>query len=737
MKEFNGEKAIIRIFNKNNILPIVLSVLQIKFSILLINLPLTEYFSFEYALLIGLSTSLLLSVYGVRIFKNEGLVDYKVFSIKTFIFASVLFLLPIIIAVINSLLKGNCPFFDGIPFYLTIVIPAIFIGRGMSVLAICGYRKHPLIILIIITFIILSIPFAEIVFNPQVYFYNPLIAYFPGNIYDESITVTIRFLIYRILNLLFFESIVFFFFQSRFNEKKKGIRTITYSLLLSGIFIILSPFTGFSTTQTVLKDKLQRVENTKHFCFHYSGSMSEGELDYLKKSAEYYYEELKEYYKTEPKKKINAFIFNNGTDKKEIFGAGNADVAKPWLEQIYLSKESMHQTLKHEISHVFTAEFGKYIFKVADMFNPAMIEGIASASDDFYDDYELHYLVRTGYKNGFEINIKKIFTGLNFFGYSSTSSYLSSGSFVKYLVDKYGIDKFKKLYSDIDYNRYYDKNLSELNDEYISYLMKDSVIGTKTRAKYYYGRTGLMQKVCPRYLSNKTDEVYDDISKHEYIKAKSLISDLEKNNRSWLLTYGKSICFEKLGQYEDGTKYLREKIKDFSGTAYESIINLRRADLLILNNETDIATQIYKNLINTKPAHRLYFPVFLRIMLMNDISLLRNYIRGEDSEKLSILRKLFNDNGAICLIPLIIELSRNLNQKELQYMYDKLKSLTIKNEYEQYAIYRLANFSLESGDKNNVKLLVEKIEEFSTGSEFSLVIAKFVKKFKKIYPSYL
>ncbi|MHC1736970.1 MAG: hypothetical protein AB9882_03035 [Ignavibacteriaceae bacterium] len=735
MKQFNGEKADIRIIIKKNILPSVLSFIQIAFSLYLINLPLTEYFSFEYSLFAGISTTLLIAIYGVLILKNKEIVTYKLFNSKTLPLSASLFIIPLIIALINSTLAGNCPFYDGIPFYLTIGITAIFIGRGLSILAVSGYQKHPIMILILVIIIILSIPFAEIVLNPQVYFYNPLIAYFPGNIYDESITVTIRFLLYRILNLIFFESIVLIFFKSKVNAKSRGFWIISYSIIISTIFVLISPYIGFSTTQTTLNDKLQRTEITEHFNFQYSDNISEGELDYIKKSSEYYYEELKEYYKTEPKKKIIVYIFSNRIDKKELFGAGNADVAKPWLGQIYLSKESLHRTLKHEISHIFTAEFGKYIFKVADLFNPAMIEGIASASDDIYDDYEIHYLVRTGYKNGYDINIKTTFTGLNFFGNSSTTSYLSSGSFVKYLVDKYGINKFKNLYADSDYKKYYDKNISELNDEYLDYLKINLISGTKSRANYYFGRTGLLQKVCPRYLSNKTDEAYEYIARHEYEKAKTLITDMEKNNGSWLLTYGKSICFEKLDQFEEGIRYLQEKGKNYSGTAYESIINQRRADLLILNNEIESAREIYRILTDTIATHRVYSSALLRVLLLDNVELLRKYIRGEESEKLNILRELFIRSGEIGLIPVIIDLSKNLKEPEVNYIYDKLENLTIKNEYEQLAVYKLAEYSLESGNKDKVKQLLKKIEEYPSESEFTFVITKFRRMFENIYSS--
>ncbi|MCK7517012.1 MAG: hypothetical protein MZV64_04450 [Ignavibacteriales bacterium] len=48
--------------------------------------------------------------------------------------------------------------------------------------------------------------------------------------------------------------------------------------------------------------------------------------------------------------------------KKKLFGAGNADVAKPWQYSIYISADSWGTNIKARISpFVFTAEFGSGI----------------------------------------------------------------------------------------------------------------------------------------------------------------------------------------------------------------------------------------------------------------------------------------------------------------------------------------------------------------------------------------
>jgi len=725
------------IFLKENILKSFLVFAQIIISCILINLPLTKYFSFEYSLVTGVFLTLFISIYVIHLLKIKKVNNYKELNTKIIRIVTILFFIPLIIAFINSQLSGQCPFCAGLPFYFVIVVPAIFIGRGIGILAYSIWSKYPGIMLILLFLIILCIPITELYYNPQVYFYNPIAAYFPGNIYDESITISTKFIIYRLLNLLFFESLVFLYFNNkvRVHLPKSGI--IIFSVIISVSFVLISPYSGFATNYSGLKSKLAFQIETKHFRFNFSEKPDDGEADYIRKSAEYYYEELREFYKTEPKEKIEAFVFSSRKEKKEIFGAGNADVAKPWLGQIYLTKESLHSTLKHETSHIFTSEFGKYIFKVADRFNPALIEGIASASDNSYDDYDIHYIVNTAYKTGYKISITELFSGFNFFNQASSASYVIAGSFIKYLVDKYGIDKFKLLYSDTDFPKYYKKNISELNAEYLIFLDSQASDVSPHKANYYFGRKGLMQKICPRYLATKTEEVYGYIINKEYVRAKSLIEELEINNVSWALTYGKSICYEKMDSAEAGVTYLTEKERLYTGTAYEPLIKLRRADMLILAGRVDKAKLICNSLINEKPVHRVYYPAFLRIYLMSNLSVLKSYIKGDESEKFRILNEEFKNSGVISLIPIMIDLNDNLRRK-VDFMNDKtgrdvVEDSMIENPYQQYAVYKLAEYYLEGGNYERVKILLEKLDKCLNKSEYSFVITNLKNKFYRIY----
>ena len=107
----------------------------------------------------------------------------------------------------------------------------------------------------------------------------------------------------------------------------------------------------------------------------------------------------------------------------------------------------------------------------------------------------------------------------------SSLGYIIAGSFIKFLIDTYGIDTFKKLYADLDFKAHYGKELPELSREYETYLKDKFVIPTSAsdRAKYYYGRKSIFYKVCPRYVAKKISEAWKSYDEKKISRSKSNI----------------------------------------------------------------------------------------------------------------------------------------------------------------------------------------------------------------------
>ena len=437
-----------RALSAYNYLSIYLIILVV-FNILLLNLPLTNYLGYEFSIFNSAILVLLSGIFVISYLKRITISKESIKEIsKTLAWVSFIFLiLPFLISFVSIFKTITCPIKDGIIFYIVLTIPAAVIGIALGILSFSINKKFSILIFLLSLFLIALIPVLEIYFNPQIYFYNPIVGFFPGTIYDEGIEVDLKLIVYRLLNLLFFASIIFLVFRAIISSSKYSLRiTWVYSIIVPLVFItILSADFGYSTTPSSIKVELDKTILTEHYEIHYSNALNDTLINIIALHHEFYFWELEKYFNVKPSKKIISLIFNDREQKKRLFGTANADVAKPWIPEIYTTADNYDKTLKHEIAHCFAGVFGSRIFKVADNFNPSLIEGAAMAADPDYDSYDLDYMAALAFKNNYKINVTDLFEYFNFFKQPSSLGYIIAGSFIKFLIDKYGIETFQEI----------------------------------------------------------------------------------------------------------------------------------------------------------------------------------------------------------------------------------------------------------------------------------------------------
>jgi hypothetical protein len=277
--------------------------------------------------------------------------------------------------------------------------------------------------------------------------------------------------------------------------------------------------------------------------------------------------EVSKYFKVRPSEKITSFIFASPAQKKRLIGSENADIAKPWLHYIYINSGTYEYTLKHEIAHVITGEFGVTPFKVAHYINPALIEGAATAADDNFNENKLHYIAGLAYKNNFRFPITELFKGLNFFGALSTLSYIYSGSFTGYLISEYGLDKFKEVYRTGNFELIYRKPVEKLEDEYYSFIQNYYEGNNRNKALYIFGRKPIFLRVCPHFVSEKTDDALESFRKGIYDESAYQFSYLMQYSDSYGALSGYISSLIKLKQYKQALKILSRNFLKYNNTA--------------------------------------------------------------------------------------------------------------------------------------------------------------------------
>jgi len=542
-------------------------------------------------------------------------------------------------------------------------------------------------------------PIAEIYSNPQVYFFNPIIGFFPGNIYDEDISVNSTLIMYRVLNIMFFLGILLAIGKLKIKSQYYKVYSITLTIIIAIGFSFIKPSLGFATSNSKIWNELGGRLSTPHFNIIYPKDSDNKFIELLGLHHEYYFEELVDFFDFEPTQKITSYIFKNDAQKRKLFGAGRADVAKPWMNQIYIELNSFDHSLKHELAHIFTAEIGTTPFKIAENFNPAMIEGIAVAIEDNYNDNDVHFIAALAKKYGHEIKIENLFSGFSFFSGLSTLSYIYSGSFIKYLFENYEKEEVLKLYSEIDFQKHLGKDITLLATEYSTFLDSLDYDFNEHEANLYFGRRPLFKKICPRYMANKLKAAWSDYNKKNYNASHNQFSELLTTTESYSALLGTVYSLIKLGENESALDKLTDRIDNYNNTSYLYNIELVLSDTFLRNDKFKNSDSLLVALFDQSPSKAHYFSTLNRRLLLNkNIDVAKRYIDSDNKEKWEILINFNKDSLYLASVFSLIRLAGSENEK-----YQILKNILnnnfkVKNDNSAYLAYQFSKLALRNSD---------------------------------------
>jgi len=684
-----------RIFYFRNSL-IVYSLFTFIINFFLIQLPLTGTFGYEFAAVNGLLFAIISGLHTLNFLSKS---DYNLNDLVVNL--SVLFFIPLFLAILKSLLTMFCSFWDGLFFYLMIDVTSIIFGVALAFITDLIFKRFKKLLFFVLILIVALIPIFEIYFLPQVYFYSPLIGFFPGNIYDEGLSPDLKLLIHQIIIIAICLLILFILIKKRrVINKHKFIFVITIigvSLLVEAASGYLGIITTYSNLDSALNNKLE----TEKFVIHYD-NLTDSEAKFVALSTDYYFEIISNELKVNPSKQINIYIFNNREQKKKLFGAGNADVAKPWQYAVYISADSWQNTLKHELVHVFSAEFGVGPFKLASGFNPALIEGIAEAIEGSTDEYSLIDFTSLAYQNNIRVNLNSLFSGLNFFKSNSSLSYSFSGAFIRYLINKYGIEKVKQLYSSNDFQNTFHNNLDSNIKEFENDLSRRSAIGSKSMADYYFGRVSILQKVCPRFVSDRLQIAYELLQSKNYDQAEKLFIEINEKTKNYSALLGLSEIFIERNNIRKAINLLETNLNKFEAAPYYYNLKFKLADFYSLSNQFELADNNYNYLIYENPNKDLVMISKIRKNLIEN-DLIKDYLTGNDSIMLNCILKLNDSSYNYASVPLLITLIEKL---EIDYntgikYFDK--TFIVNDLESSYAAFKLSEYLLANGDYLNAR----------------------------------
>ncbi len=429
-------------------------------SVALLFVPQLNLLNYYFSLAIGLVLPLAAGLVAAR--SDRGWRDTIV---ETLVLASI----PVAIVSIGAIWVRNCDWLAGLWRYA--LGPGIGACYGVAVGRFCNalFPRRAGLVVGLWWLGCAAFNLVHIYLHPQIFAYNPFVGYVAGAVYDDYIPVSTTWLLYRLHTLGQIGLLV-----------ALSTRRWALAIPFAVSFVLFTAFrgpVGYEITRERIIEELGGTVETAHFVIHYDASSEDlsDRIDALADDHEFRYRQLRELLKIEPDAKITSFVYGSRDQKARLMGAGKTYIAKPWTREVHLNAiEVGAPVLKHELAHVFGAEWAGGLFDIPMQYvvlpRMAMVEGFAVGLTWNSGRLTPHQWSAAMIELGFAAPMERILDATGFLAAHAGQAYTLSGSFLRWLLDTRGVEKFATLYSTGDIETAYGRPPAEMVAEWKAFL---------------------------------------------------------------------------------------------------------------------------------------------------------------------------------------------------------------------------------------------------------------------------
>jgi len=236
-----------------------------------------------------------------------------------------------------------------------------------------------------------------------------------------------------------------------------------------------------------LAEKNWIIKRSPFYIFHYfKNSLAEKEINQIIKIQESAYKKILKNLKLKNKRKIRYYIYPSEEIKERLMGdSGNGNAI--WIE---IKKEKENWKSKkievhciysnkvkcigeHEDTHLLSLLLGVATFLFS--------EGLAEFMSEKWDQKDIDFWTKKYLKRNKLYSLEFLIDNKNWNKINEAIVYPQAGSFVRYLIKIYGLEKFKEVYKNLSRNKttkqnikvikkIYFKSIRELEENWKEYL---------------------------------------------------------------------------------------------------------------------------------------------------------------------------------------------------------------------------------------------------------------------------
>ncbi|MEX2117857.1 MAG: hypothetical protein WEB37_13325 [Bacteroidota bacterium] len=495
-------------------------------SLVCTQIPLLNYLGFEFAVLMSIVGSYSAGLLALVLAPHASENTYKHFTLSAG--AGLLLLVPpLMIISANALFVRNCSFAGGLTIYLLGPVPAVIFVVALAVLVTSLVSRWRKTVLTIAVIAVLSHILVVTLISPQIFAFNPILGYFPGITYDESLRIGSSLFQFRILTVIIAAVLLLAADMVRGRKAKAPVsQTKRIVLIVGGVFLVsaywFSDRLGFSSSEEFIRAELGGVYESEHFTILYpKDAVTTEEIERLAARHEFHFNTIARELRILPVRKIRSFLYASAEQKGRLIGAAGTNIAKPWRWELHVNLNDVNRVLKHEMVHIMAADFGFPLLRIS--LNSGLIEGLAMAVERVEYDETLHRLAAQIFATGLRPDVESLFSVSGFLKSHGGTSYVLAGSFCRYLIDQYGMRRFKWLYRTGSFESFYNKELPVLIAEWRRFIsVPEPSVSERTRAAYMFRRPSIFGRECARVIAEVNEETRNAMRRGDFEAAVEL-----------------------------------------------------------------------------------------------------------------------------------------------------------------------------------------------------------------------
>jgi hypothetical protein len=586
----------------------------------LIQVPLFNYLGFEFSALLTIPASLISGLLTIQFLREH---QTKPLTKRTWFFVVIdylrvnllLLLIPFTIISVNAFAVKNCAYGKGVIYFLLLPVVTTIFSVSLS-LVIGTVFKNAKTIFVIAVIGLLSHIVLVTYTQPQLFAYNFIVGYFPGITYDETSTDLNTLIVYREFTLIASVMLIALFsiLIDTFDRRKRLSQNLLIikknskkNRILWGVFIVsslllgtghmLRDTMGFEFTRSDIQNGLGRRSESEHFIIYYQADdYSAEEMQVIKAESEFHFQLVTSALKTKNVnlKKIIIYIYPNGSWKQKYIGTTNTNIAKPWRQEIHLTKGTFRSTIRHELVHILASDFGLPLIHASTRMG--LNEGLAVAVDWDAGIFSPHQFSAALLREKALENVEGLFLLTGFAEQNSTYSYLVSGSFCRYLIDRYGIERFQRVFRSGNFMVHFGESLESLVRDWKAFLITiDATEISPETVKALFFQQSIFFKTCPREVADQNQRASQALKVKNYAFAESEFSASFANAPTVSALRG---IFQSLNSQKKSFRVIEEysKLPEKSSLRINPAILLFLGDAYYLNHQKVEAFGLYQKI---------------------------------------------------------------------------------------------------------------------------------------------